>query len=124
MEAKGHKITYDWTLTLNDEEKNGLSIDDMKTLCDKEMNGVNAADSVIVLFPGGKGTHVELGMALANYSEIFLYTEDMEVLKTGPKGCPFYHASWINGFFSPRKADEGGLESFAEYIYKNLEDLG
>jgi nucleoside 2-deoxyribosyltransferase len=121
LEKKGHKITYDWTLTLNAEERNGLSMDDMRTLCDKEMNGVNAADAVIVLLPGGKGTHVELGIGLANYAEIFIFSENIENFEACKKGCPFYHAHWVQRFLSPMKADEGGLESFAEYVHKNSE---
>ncbi|MHB1681287.1 MAG: group-specific protein [Bacilli bacterium] len=56
----GHTITYDWTAhgrvqgpQLSDVAWNELHI------------GVQEADVVIVLLPGGMGTHTELGAALA-----------------------------------------------------------
>lgn len=56
-----HEITYDWT------EHGSLqhSPEQWKEVATKELQGVLDADVVIVIMPGGRGTHVELGAALA-----------------------------------------------------------
>lgn len=57
LQARGHEITYDWTMHL-DPEANFAKISQL------ELGGVVAADRVIVMLPGGRGTHTELGAAL------------------------------------------------------------
>ena len=37
------------------------------------------SDVVIILLPGGKGTHVELGIAIALGKNIFLYSPNDEI---------------------------------------------
>lgn len=59
-QAGGH-ITYDWT--------EGGRVTDLATdaprVSSAEIEGVRAADVLVLLIPGGRGAHVELGAALA-----------------------------------------------------------
>ncbi|MHB1681500.1 MAG: group-specific protein [Bacilli bacterium] len=60
LTAVGHVITYDWTAH---GRVQGPALTDIAW---KEIHvGVQEADAVIVLLPGGMGTHTELGAALA-----------------------------------------------------------
>ena len=61
-----------------------------------------AADLVIVLLPGGRGTHTELGIAIGAGIPILLHTED-EGLLSGSSGrtCAFYHYSKVGHFTGP-----------------------
>lgn len=62
LKAQGWEHTYDWTV-------HG-SVQGDPTLCqqvsEKETVGVLEADVVIVLLAGGRGTHVELGIAIGS----------------------------------------------------------
>lgn len=58
----GHQITYDWT---PHGPVYGSGLDRVREVAELETKGVLDADFVVVLWPGGRGTHVELGMALA-----------------------------------------------------------
>lgn len=57
-----------------------------------ETRGVEAADVLVALLPGGRGTHVELGIALGLGKAVIIYaTGDMAVFGTGEETCAFYH---------------------------------
>lgn len=43
-----------------------------------EQQGIIDSDVVIILLPAGRGTHIELGMALALNKKIFLCSETKE----------------------------------------------
>ena len=57
----------------------------------KELTGVVSADAVIVLWPGGRGTHVELGAALALGKRVFLMSEVLDHHRATKETCAFYH---------------------------------
>lgn len=61
MAAAGHQITYDWTAH-GSVQSEGL--DRIREVAEAETRGVLDADLVIVLLPGGRGTHAELGIAI------------------------------------------------------------
>ncbi len=63
----GWEITYDWTT--HGSVRSGPNADPalLGPVCESELNGVLAADVVVVLLPGGRGTHAELGAALASW---------------------------------------------------------
>ena len=79
-------ITYDWTAH-GSVWKDGA--DRIRKVAQAEMQGVLDADYVVVLLPGGRGTHTELGMALADGKPVILYGTDDDF--SGPKTCAFYH---------------------------------
>lgn len=62
LEQDGWSITYKWW-THGSVQAEGD--DRIREVATAEMGGVVAADLVVVVLPGGRGTHVELGMALA-----------------------------------------------------------
>lgn len=59
LKEKGHIHTYDWT-----KNEHISTIEELREIGQKEKDAVLEADTVIVLLPGGKGTHIELGLAL------------------------------------------------------------
>ena len=79
-------LTYDWT------EHGSVKHDRarMFEVSQAEMRGVAEADAVIALLPGGRGTHVEIGMAVALGVPVFIvgpgYTFGL-----GEETCAFYH---------------------------------
>lgn len=63
---------YNWAANIKEEETREDLIDFAK----KEMNAIKDADDVIFLLPLGKGSHIELGMALAYNKKIYLVSND------------------------------------------------
>lgn len=77
----GYEQTFDWVKNINGD----VSIDDMIKYATLESQGIVDADVVIILLPGGRGSHVELGMALALNKKIFLCSvteEDFNIENT------------------------------------------
>lgn len=81
----GWNHTYDWT---QNERVN--SLDDLTRIGTLEKEAVAKSDVVIVLLPGGKGTHIELGLAIAYDKRIFLYSPDEKVMNVTTTST-FYH---------------------------------
>lgn len=88
-----HEISYDWTLH---GSVKSVSKERLREVAMRELNGVLEADFVIVLLPGGKGTHLELGFAIAREKRIFVHSEDSLVFELGPQTNAFYHHPDIN----------------------------
>lgn len=61
-ESRGHELTNGWMRRAAEE---GADIAGMAGIAAAEMDGVMEADAVMVVLPGERGTHAELGMALA-----------------------------------------------------------
>ena len=61
----GHEISYDWTLH---GSVKSVSKERLREVAELELDGISKADFVVVLLPGGNGTHLELG----NYVSIYL----------------------------------------------------
>lgn len=74
LKASGLTHTYDWT-------QNGRSdsFEELKIIGEAERKGVLDADFLIVLLPGGKGTHVELGIALGQSKRVYLYSPNEDI---------------------------------------------
>lgn len=66
LTAEGHHCQYRWWV------HGAVLPDRMRETAELEMGGVLTADVVIVLMPGSRGTHVELGIALASMKSIVL----------------------------------------------------
>jgi nucleoside 2-deoxyribosyltransferase len=80
----GHVHTYDWT------EHGSVAHGGPSLMCktaECELHGVLTADVVIVLLPGGRGTHVEMGAALASGKRVLLVGDAARL--NDP--CAFYH---------------------------------
>ncbi|MFX3675013.1 MAG: nucleoside 2-deoxyribosyltransferase [Paenisporosarcina sp.] len=77
--------TYDWT-----QNNRANSLEDLQRIGILEKDAVAQSDLVIVLLPGGKGCHIELGMAIAGNKKIFLYSPDQMVMNMETTST-FYH---------------------------------
>lgn len=71
LKENGWKQTYSWTQAIRNER----TIEGLIEYAELEQQGVAEADVVIILLPAGRGTHVELGMALAFHKRIYLCAE-------------------------------------------------
>lgn len=97
LRAAGHRLTYDWT-----QNERASTAKDLERIGQDEKRAILEADVVIVLLPGGKGTHVELGIALAWEKSIYLYSKVPLSLNDS---TTFYHLPEIRHI-------TGGLDEF------------
>lgn len=91
LKQLGWHHTYDWT-----QNERANSLETLQKIGILEKQAVAASDIVVVILPGGKGSHIELGLAIAWQKKTFLYapnleTRDMDATST------FYHLPevWI-----------------------------
>lgn len=92
LKAAGHIHTYDWTVHGSVKEEGEQRI---KEVAEAEMRGVINAEAVIVLLPGGRGTHAELGIALgAGDKTIMICAADDSMFLQDDRTCAFY---WNKG---------------------------
>ena len=86
LKSWGWQHTYDWT-------SHGLVLgkDKLQGAAAEELAGVIRAQIVIVLLPGGRGTHTEIGLALAYGKRIVLHSEDSKPFDHEKREtCSFY----------------------------------
>jgi nucleoside 2-deoxyribosyltransferase len=83
LKAHGWVRTFTWT---GDE----IDSDQHAEIALAELAGVREADVLIVLLPGGYGTHVEIGAALALGKPVILHAADRETLEK-PYPCVFHY---------------------------------
>ena len=84
----GHECTYDWTVHGPVYEK-GLGR--VRAVAVLEALGVKEADEVIVLWPGGRGTHVELGIALGAGKPVNFISAVEGHHEATVETCAFFH---------------------------------
>lgn len=108
LKKLGHQISYDWSAHGSVQNE---GVDRIREVAIAETRGVLDAELVIVLLPGGRGTHTELGIALADSERqrerrgssfgsekrIVIIGED-----TGVDGrtCAFYHHPQVDRWFA------------------------
>jgi nucleoside 2-deoxyribosyltransferase len=98
LKTRGYIQTYDWTKNAKAKEEQTFTFEDLKDIGQKEKNAVLEADIVVVLLPGGKGTHIELGIALGQGKRIFLYSPD-KAIDNFETTSTFYHLPEIEKCF-------------------------
>jgi nucleoside 2-deoxyribosyltransferase len=84
LKAQGWERTFVWTA-----QDNG-SADEYREVALKELTGVRGSDVLVVLLPGGYGTHVEIGAAIALGKPVILHAPDRKTLET-PYPCVFHY---------------------------------
>lgn len=89
LKSRGFLQTYDWTTHSSID-----SISKLRKVGHEEISGVLDADVVIVMLPAGKGSHVELGIALGAGKKIYLYSSTHELNDFG-NTCTFYHVEAV-----------------------------
>lgn len=102
----GWEITYDWT-THGSVQGQGQAR--LEQVAEAELNGVREADVVIVILPGGRGTHAELGAANALGKPVVIYAAEAgmaDPFQANSETCAFY---WNRNVWQIRGGD-GGLE--------------
>lgn len=87
LKARRWKHTYDWTA--HGSVKGG-GVARLTEVAENEMEGVRTADIIIVLLPGGRGTHAELGGASALNKPVFIWAESDEHFRPDTQTCAFY----------------------------------
>lgn len=98
LQQKGFDLTYDWT---RHGSVKSVSIERLSEVAHREIQGVIDADFIIVLLPGGFGTHIELGAAIASGKKIFVHSENTEYFTLGDKTVAFYHHESITKICCP-----------------------
>lgn len=101
LEIADHTITYRWWVhgSVQDGGRGR-----MRQVADMELQGVADADVVIVLLPGARGTHVELGAALAMRKSIVL-VGGLGALSDGyGRDCAFYHSALVSHVLGPTES--------------------
>ena len=88
LNAEGHQCTYDWT---HHGPVYGSGLERVREVAQHKTQGVLDAEYVFVLWPGGRGTHVELGVALAVGKNVILVSDVDGHHIASPETCAFYH---------------------------------
>lgn len=81
----GWHHTYDWT-----QNERANSLEDLQKIGMLEKQAIADSNVVVVLLPGGKGSHIELGLAIAGHKKIFLFSPNLEALNMETTST-FYH---------------------------------
>ena len=110
------QLTYDWTKHGNIKS---TSQDRLNTVAMNESRGILQADIVIVLLPGGFGTHVEIGLGIAANKTVIIHSEDKEVFLPCEKTCAFYHHDQVYQVNSPLQL----LPARVENLIQSLDTL-
>lgn len=97
LNSLGHVITYDWT-THGPVYSHGL--ERVAEVAGLEAKGVLDADWVIVLWPGGRGTHVELGVALGANKHVHFISPEPAHHQATSETCAFYHHPLVRRYNS------------------------
>jgi nucleoside 2-deoxyribosyltransferase len=84
LKAQGWERTFDWI------NRSDVGPDNYADTALAEIAAVQEADVLIVLLPGGYGTHVEIGAALALGKRVILHAPDRKTLDT-PYPCIFHY---------------------------------
>lgn len=101
LNARGHEITYDWTHH-GAVYTNGIkAIDEIAEL---ETQGVLDADFVVVLWPGGRGTHVEMGISIGAKIPVIFISDNSQHHVASPEICAFYRSKYVHSFTSIEEA--------------------
>jgi len=108
LKAAGWTHTYDWTVP---GPANAAGAETLRAVGEEEFAGVKSADIVIVLTPGGRGTHTELGMAIALEKTVYLCHSDTAFLERVENTPSFYWLSQV-------KRIVGGTEDIAREVLR------
>jgi len=112
--TNGYRITYDWTLHGSVKTS---TVQRLSEVAHSETEGVLSAEIVIILLPGGYGTHAELGMALGSKKKIILHSVDNEVFTACEKTCAFYHHQNVSQLVCPIHETEAFLEAMQKLAH-------
>jgi hypothetical protein len=99
LDARGWIHTYDWTVHGSVHQ---CAHDVIARLADAEAAGAAEADVVIVLLPGGRGTHIEAGIGIGLNKRVVIASDEVDRdFGIGGRTCAFYHhrrVEQVHGF--------------------------
>lgn len=105
--AAGWKQTHRWTAV--DPVLEGSDEHTRRAIALADLGGVLLADLVVVLAPGRRGTHAELGAALATGKRVVLVADSPESLRSDGVESPFYAHPLVERVY-------GSVQDAAEYL--------
>jgi|GEM_PF-181155 Nucleoside 2-deoxyribosyltransferase. len=108
LKQSGWEHTYDWTVHGSIKSPN---LETLKSIGQNEYDGVKNADIVIVLTPQGRGTHVELGIAIALNKIVYICHEDDTYFQCDYNTSAFYWLPNVKHFV-------GSVEDLAVKLLK------
>lgn len=118
LRADGHTITYDWTLHGSVQ---GQGEARLREVASNEINGVRDADLVVVLLPGGRGTHAELGAANVLGKPVIIFsTSDESFDAYEASTCAFYWNENVRQLYSHQGKPEKVLPGLIRHRYMEV----
>jgi nucleoside 2-deoxyribosyltransferase len=108
LSEQGYYHTYDWTS--NDRVD---TFSKLQAIGEAEKIGVQTADVLIALLPGGKGTHIEIGMAIGFNKPVYIFSESP--ISDPVLSCTFYHIEGVTII-------SGTLEGFLQEVIDDLKN--
>lgn len=111
LKSVGFVHTYDWTKNAKAKEEKTSTLEDLKEIAQKERDAVLESDLIVVLMPGGKGTHIEFGIALGHGKKMFLYSPDGAIDRFDTTST-FYHLPEVEKCY-------GSLDDLIQKITKD-----
>lgn len=90
LQGRGHMPVYDW---MAHGDVRGQGEERLAEVAASESGAVRDAELILVMLPGGCGTHTELGLALGTRSNkrIMLWSATGKEFVDGPDTCVFYY---------------------------------
>lgn len=92
LTLRGYIHTYDWT-----QSEKAASLKQLAVIGTKEKQAVMNSDLFVMILPAGKGSHVELGLALSYEKRVYIYSPTSEIYEFD-KTTTFYHIESVHKF--------------------------
>ena len=112
LKKAGYEQSYDWT---THGSAQGKPDNEIMSVAKREYHGAFMADFIVLLLPGARGTHTELGVALAsqNVKDIYIWGNSVEDFHKDGRVCSFYYHPKVTRLVCPFK-------TLAKEIFKDL----
>ncbi|WP_456271443.1 group-specific protein [Bacillus sp. AK031] len=85
LKHRGYIHSYDWT-----QNERAVNIEELEQIGKEEKQAVSDSDFVVVLLPAGKGSHIELGIALGLRKKVFLHFPNKEAMSLNQTSTFYY----------------------------------
>jgi nucleoside 2-deoxyribosyltransferase len=90
FEPRGHTITHDWTNDGNNKDDWEIPIEKRSLCAINDIGGIRRANVLVIFGPGRRGTHTEMGIALALQKPIIM------IQAQEPHGVFYSHPSVVH----------------------------
>lgn len=106
LKLEGFCHSYDWTIN---DRADSLAL--LASIGESELSAVRDSDFLVLLLPGGKGSHIEMGIALGLGKRVYLYSSTNDIYEFD-KTSTFYHVAGVTKFV-------GDIESFTQFVLEH-----